>query len=95
MVARYFVGLFTNEQYQFYVVTIIILQMVKKLRESFRSGKTRKKSFRIQQLKNLLRMLDEREDEITEAGHRDLRKVNLLMCNICIVCIRSSAYLHC
>jgi len=58
--------------------------MVKKLRESFRSGKTRQKSFRIQQLKNLLRMLDEKEDEITEAGHRDLRKVNLLMYVHCV-----------
>jgi len=56
----------------------ISLQMVKTLRNSFKAGKTREKSFRIQQLKNLLRMLDEKEDEITEAGYRDLRKVTNL-----------------
>jgi len=64
------------------VLDYIILQMVEKLRESFRSGKTREKSFRIKQLKNLLRMLDEKEDEITEAGYRDLRKVNRILAQL-------------
>ncbi|XP_065902137.1 aldehyde dehydrogenase, dimeric NADP-preferring-like isoform X2 [Dysidea avara] len=49
-----------------------IPEMVEQLLDSFNAGRTREKSFRIQQLKNLLRMLDEKEDEITEAGFRDL-----------------------
>ena len=50
--------------------------MVAKLRKGFKSGKTRKKSYRIQQLKNLFRMLEEKEEEILEAGYKDLRKVS-------------------
>ena len=50
--------------------------MVAKLRKGFKSGKTRDKSYRIQQLKNLFRMLEEKEDEILEAGYNDLRKVS-------------------
>ena len=52
------------------------LQMVEQLLDSFNTGRTREKSFRIQQLKNLLRMLDEKEDEITEAGFQDLGRVS-------------------
>ena len=49
--------------------------MVAKLRKGFKSGKTREKSYRIQQLKNLFKMLEEKEDQILEAGYKDLRKV--------------------
>ena len=54
--------------------------MVDKLRKGFKSGKTREKSYRIQQLKNLFKMLEEREDQILEAGYNDLRKVNSKNC---------------
>ena len=57
-----------------------VLQMVEQLLETFKSGKTREKSFRIQQLRNILRMLNEKEDEITEAVFRDLRRVSMHVC---------------
>ena len=50
--------------------------MVAKLRKGFKSGKTCEKSYRIQQLKNLFRMLEEKEEEILEAVYKDLRKVS-------------------
>ena len=49
--------------------------MVAKLRKGFRNGKTREKSYRIQ-LKNLFRMLEEKEDKILEAEYNDLKKVS-------------------
>ncbi|CAG9763869.1 unnamed protein product [Ceutorhynchus assimilis] len=49
-------------------------ELVAELRNSFRSGKTRPLSFRITQLRNLLRMYSEKKDEIVRALHDDLRK---------------------
>jgi len=49
--------------------------MVAKLRKGFNSGKTREKSYRVQQLRNLFTMLEEKEDKILEAVYNDLRKV--------------------
>ena len=53
--------------------------MVAKLRKGFKNGKTREKSYRIQQLKNLFRMLEEKEDKILEAGYNDLKKVSIVI----------------
>jgi len=64
--------------------------MVEQLLDSFKSGKTRDKSFRIQQLRELLRMLDEKEDEITDAIYKDLKRVNVyasfFIAYTCILC---------
>ena len=50
---------------------------VKKLRDTYRTGKTKDVEFRREQLRNLLRLMDENEEEILEAVHKDLRKVGL------------------
>ena len=50
--------------------------MVDKLRKGFKSGKTRERSYRIDQLKQLFKMLDEKEDKLLEAVYNDLRKVS-------------------
>ncbi|XP_060197424.1 aldehyde dehydrogenase family 3 member F1-like isoform X1 [Lycium barbarum] len=44
------------------------------LRETFKSGKTREESWRRSQLKNLLRLLEEKEDDIFKALKQDLGK---------------------
>ncbi|KAJ8574074.1 hypothetical protein K7X08_010585 [Anisodus acutangulus] len=44
------------------------------LRETFKSGKTKEESWRRSQLKNLLRLLDEKEDDIFKALKQDLGK---------------------
>jgi len=49
--------------------------MVARLRKGFRSGITREKDYRIKQLRNLFRMLDEEEEKILKAVYSDLRKV--------------------
>ena len=49
--------------------------MVAKLRKGFRSDKTRDKDYRIKQLRNLFRMLEEQEDKILKAVYNDLKKV--------------------
>ncbi|XP_066921724.1 aldehyde dehydrogenase family 3 member B1-like [Clytia hemisphaerica] len=47
---------------------------VKELRKSFRRGKLRSCESRIQQLKQLSKLIDENKEEIYEALHKDLRK---------------------
>jgi len=57
--------------------------MVDNLRAAFNTGKTRPKQYRLQQLKSLLHMLEDKEDEIATAVYNDLRKVS--------VCLRTTA----
>ncbi|XP_077168625.1 aldehyde dehydrogenase, dimeric NADP-preferring-like isoform X1 [Paroedura picta] len=52
-----------------------IKQTVERARSAFNSGKTRPLEFRIQQLKAIERMMKERERDITDALHADLRKL--------------------
>lgn len=47
------------------------------LRQAYNSGKTRPIEFRIQQLKNMDRMIRENQNEILEALGKDLRKPKL------------------
>lgn len=47
---------------------------LEELRETFKSGKTREESWRRTQLKNLLRLLEEKEDDIFKALKQDLGK---------------------
>ena len=51
--------------------------IVKELRESFNSGRTKSYEWRISQLKSIEKMIDENEKEITEALHKDLSKPEL------------------
>ena len=51
-------------------------QVVKKLRGSFDSGKTRPLSYRKKQLNNLMSLLDVEVDTLSQALHKDLRKPN-------------------
>ncbi|XP_077213407.1 aldehyde dehydrogenase family 3 member H1-like [Tasmannia lanceolata] len=51
--------------------------LVDELRTSFGSGKTRSYEWRITQMKNLLKMIDERESDIIEALQDDLSKPEL------------------
>lgn len=50
-------------------------RVVGQARAAFRSGRCRSLEFRLQQLKGLERMLQEREQEILAAIHADLHKV--------------------
>ena len=43
-------------------------------REAFANGKTKPAKWRREQLNQLMKMLDENEEEIVEALHKDLRK---------------------
>ncbi|KAK9072585.1 hypothetical protein SSX86_009020 [Deinandra increscens subsp. villosa] len=47
---------------------------LKELREAFNSGKTKESSWRISQLHGLLRILEDRENDISMALKRDLGK---------------------
>lgn len=49
-------------------------RIVGDLRDAFNSGKTKSLKFRLQQLKNLLRFLEENEEEILDALFKDLHK---------------------
>ncbi|XP_059432050.1 aldehyde dehydrogenase family 3 member I1, chloroplastic-like isoform X2 [Corylus avellana] len=51
--------------------------LVKELRESFNSGRTKSYEWRISQLKSIDKMIDENEKKITEALHKDLSKPEL------------------
>lgn len=51
--------------------------MLSRLRQSYASGKTRPVKYRLQQLRALLRMYEERNDEILEALRKDMRKSTL------------------
>lgn len=48
--------------------------LVKELRVSFSSGKTRSYEWRISQVKALLKMVDEQQDQIIDALRSDLAK---------------------
>lgn len=58
-------------------ILMYIQLAVKKLRDTYRTGRTKDVEFRREQLRNLLRLMDENEEEILEAVHKDLRKVGL------------------
>lgn len=48
--------------------------MVDELRETFKKGKTLPYEFRLNQLKNLQRLLEENAEDIDRALHKDLRR---------------------
>ncbi|CAL1412486.1 unnamed protein product [Linum trigynum] len=52
-------------------------QLVNELRVAYDSGRTRSYSWRVTQLKNILRMCDDSEKEVVEALHMDLAKPEL------------------
>ncbi|KAJ0969496.1 hypothetical protein J5N97_022373 [Dioscorea zingiberensis] len=52
-------------------------EMVEELRSGFRTGRTAEYEWRVAQLKGLVKMIDEREDEIVSALHKDLNKPHL------------------
>lgn len=52
-------------------------EIVTHLRNSFKSGKTLPLEFRIQQLQNLYKMYNERQDDIVTALYTDLRKCKI------------------
>lgn len=52
-------------------------ELVKTLRESFRSGKTRRYSWRADQLKGIIRMIEEKETEIVNSIEADISKPSL------------------
>ncbi|PKU86459.1 Aldehyde dehydrogenase family 3 member I1, chloroplastic [Dendrobium catenatum] len=52
-------------------------EVVMGLRESFASGKTRSYEWRAAQLKGIIRMIDEKEENIMEALEADLSKPKL------------------
>lgn len=52
-------------------------ETVKELRASFAAGRTRSQEWRAAQLKGLVRMIEEKEDEITAALHDDLAKPHM------------------
>lgn len=58
-------------------ILMYIQLAVKKLRDTYRTGRTKDVEFRREQLRNLLRLMDENEEEILEAVHKDLHKVRL------------------
>lgn len=51
--------------------------MVKELRGEFLSGKTRSYEWRVTQLKNIMKMSEDREQDIVKALHSDLAKPEL------------------
>ncbi|OVA07389.1 Aldehyde dehydrogenase NAD(P)-dependent [Macleaya cordata] len=51
--------------------------LVKDLRKSFGSGKTKSYEWRVQQLKSIIKMIDENEEDIVEALRLDLSKPQL------------------
>lgn len=51
--------------------------LVKELRKSFDSGKTKSYEWRVSQLEGIAKMLEEKEKEIIEALHKDLSKPGL------------------
>ena len=48
--------------------------MVKELRDEFLSGKTRSYEWRVTQLKNIIKMSEDREQDIVKALHSDIGK---------------------
>ena len=53
------------------------LQILEIGRSVFATGKTLQYGFRVKQLKNMLQMLDENQDEIIQALETDLRKARM------------------
>lgn len=51
--------------------------LVEELRKSFNSGRTKSYEWRMLQLNNIARMLDEKEKDIIEALYKDLSKPEL------------------
>ena len=52
-----------------------ILQNVEKKRSVFNSGRTKSIEWRKRQLETIIRMIDEKEDEMCDAMKKDLNKV--------------------
>jgi len=52
-------------------------QVTRELRETFNTGKTLTYGFRLEQLKNLQRMLKERCNDLEDALYKDLRRPKL------------------
>ena len=52
-------------------------ETVRELRASFAAGRTRSAEWRVEQLKGLIRMIDEKEAEISAALHEDLAKPHM------------------
>ncbi|KAL9979597.1 hypothetical protein ACROYT_G017278 [Oculina patagonica] len=65
----------------------LITLAVKKAKDAFRSGRTRDVEFRREQLRNLLTLMEENEDQIVEALEKDLHKpkVEVILAEIVIV----------
>ena len=55
-------------------IAATVTATVEGLNTTFRSGKTQSMAWREQQLKNLLKMVAENEEEIAKAVYKDLRK---------------------
>lgn len=55
-------------------MTLAAAGTVKELRESYASGRTRPYEWRISQLKQILKLVDENQDEIEESLHQDIGK---------------------
>lgn len=51
--------------------------LVDELRTNFNTGRTKSYEWRISQLQNIAKMIDEKEKAITEALHQDLSKPEL------------------
>ena len=68
-----------------YLVAIIIPQIVERVRAGFRSHKTLDYDYRITQLRNLKKLLEENEQEIHAALKADLNKVQLLLLALSVV----------
>jgi aldehyde dehydrogenase (NAD+) len=52
-------------------------ETVRELRASFAAGRTRSAEWRAEQLRGLIRMIDEKEAEISAALHDDLAKPHM------------------
>lgn len=48
--------------------------LVKELRQCFNTGKTKNYEWRVSQLENILKMVEQREEDILSALHNDLSK---------------------
>lgn len=57
-----------------FLIKLTFFQVVDNLRETFLKGKTLPYEFRLNQLKNLQRLLEENAEDIDRALHKDLRR---------------------
>jgi aldehyde dehydrogenase (NAD+) len=67
---KYYIIIITSTSFLFK----IILQIVKGLRLTYETGRTKDVHFRIAQLRNLLRLYEENRSELCKALYKDLRK---------------------